>query len=219
MIDIFDEECGDWIVFDSSEHNFHNAKQPIKIRLSEKISNDPSECNIVKIDHYKIFKMLRSDVNSVGDVHQTMIAEEQHLNKEAKKVLLKYYVLKGNKSEEQLSEFIMTLKKAKDYSKANIIQIIDIFKPESINSQFLGKMQHVAFTLPYYSLGSLASLLSEKVSLNPRVVLSVMKYTLEGLNSLEEAHLPYGNVKAENILIEQLDLPTNGIKIRLSGRL
>ena len=216
-IEIFDDECEDWIEYDPNEHKFSQMKQPIKLKLEPKQSNDDvSQVELSRMDHYVILKTLRNDTTPMGDVFMTLLAEEKQLSKERKKVILKYIRLRGNKSEEQLSELILTLKRIKDFSKSNLIQIQDIFKPESINNHRLGKMHHIAFTMPYYTFGSVAGLVREKVNLSPRIILSIMKYTLEAINSIEESQFAFGNIKPENILVEHLDLPSNSIKIRLS---
>lgn len=215
-IDIFDDDCNDWVEFDPSEHNFRKMKQPIKMKLEEKVDENVTEkTNIKTIDNYKIIKQLRSETTE-HCVAITFLAEEKQLNKESRKIVLKYLNFKGHHAEERLSEMILTLKKAKDFEKSNIIQIFDILKPESINNQKIKKVQHLAYTIPYYSHGSLDNVTKERIHFNTRMILSLIKYSLEAFNSLEEARLEYGNIKAENILVEQLDLVTSTLKIRVT---
>ncbi|KAG2393932.1 hypothetical protein C9374_003696 [Naegleria lovaniensis] len=215
-IDIFDDDCEDWVVFDPSEHNFRKMKQPVKMRLEEKVDENVTETTTIKaIDNYKIIKQLQSETTEQY-VSITFLAEEKQLNKENRKIILKYLNFKGNNAEERLSEMIITLKKAKDFEKSNIIPIFDILKPETINNQKIKKVQHLAFTTPYYSHGSLDNVTKERIHLNTRMILSLIKYSLEAFNSLEEARLDYGNIKTQNILVEQLDLVTSALKIRVT---
>ncbi|EFC41705.1 predicted protein [Naegleria gruberi] len=221
LINVFDTDCRDYVELDPSEHDFHKMSNPIKIKMMERVEKQEiNESSLISsIDHYKISRQLKSDKEQSAElISMTFLAEEKQLNKETRKIAIKYLNFKGNKAEGNLSESILTLKRVKEFEKSNLVPIYEILKPEAINKQKVKKVHHLAFTLPYYSHGSVATIMKEKISLSTRMILSLLKYTLEGFNSLEEARFEYGNIKEENILIETLELSSGTIRVRIAGK-
>ncbi|KAL9655112.1 hypothetical protein ABK040_008893 [Willaertia magna] len=227
-IEMYDKDCEDYIEMDEvlthlKRNKIHKLKiiekktvTPSILIQKAKQTNDINDVNAVKhFDNYKVISNLKSNNNNNNNI-QTYLVEEMKINKESKTVVLKYIQFTGNKAEENLSNFIKLIYQAKNFIKGNSIEIYDIFKPEVIDSKKVNNLYHIAFTIPYYSSGSLFFLIKEKVHLPSKILFSIVKQILETFSYLELNSIEYGNIKLENILIESIDLIQGTIKTKLS---